>query len=259
MSSNEENIVRASAVLDPTWYPTYLEYRDALGNQLVRLNTTLFNLERIEAFPFDLFTLPDERIFWQSARTALIETALSIEWKILIDNHRDALSLPRFKNDVLRNVQDMNLRNILQAQAEIVDLNGALRQFNVSLEDIRHNYVGHLNQALHLDPTRTPVDLHISLLDMKYLLDKSRELFDILCFESRLSLWLWGYLGNVRDNGQTDIDNLLAFVARSSNLIDMPEKNPLMWEDILTELDDVELQHVNRYRNRFGLPTIDRL
>lgn len=58
-------------VIDPSWLPTYERQRDAIWNQLTMLDTKLFLLEKLAAFPFKLFLQPADRIFWQYAQNAL--------------------------------------------------------------------------------------------------------------------------------------------------------------------------------------------
>jgi hypothetical protein len=85
----------------------------------------------------------------------------------------------------------------------------------------------------------------------------------LLCFSHGRSLWYWDYGGTypdiiypIDDKPHSDIDALLDSVARNSPLLNMPEKYPDHWVVYRADLSHEEIEILNKYRLRFGLPKI---
>ncbi len=120
-------------LLNTTWLPTYKAELDALWWQIVRLNSNIFVIEKIEKFPFDLFqTLPSH--FWDLTYAALYDVCVMTVWKIAIDADRRTLTLRRFKNAILANLRDPNNRKLLKKQF-------AATQFDKTIKALEQNMI----------------------------------------------------------------------------------------------------------------------
>ncbi|HKV56937.1 MAG TPA: hypothetical protein VJO32_01600, partial [Ktedonobacteraceae bacterium] len=55
------------------------------------------------------------------------------------------------------------------------------------------------------------------------------------------------------EEGRADVDWVLDSVAKSSDLLNMPEHDPLRWQHRRPGFSDEEIRMINVYRVKFGL------
>lgn len=250
--------VNAKDVIEVSWFPTYERQRDILWQQLINLNYNIFLIEKIETFPFDVFLpLYDNRIFWVFTKNALIEASLMGIWRIVVDADSSALTLRKFKNHIFQHMLDYSSKEQLKQALREVDFETRIVSLETKVRHARHNYLAHLNSDSHINPNPLVITQNaMNLSELKDILNVSRELFDVLCFSHRYELWLWGYLGKVRERNETDIDELLDAIARNNPKLNMPEKDPEVWEEMRSEMSEHEIIVLNTYRRKFGLSEI---
>ncbi|MBZ0296555.1 MAG: hypothetical protein K8L99_28600 [Anaerolineae bacterium] len=240
----------ASDVIEASWLDTYETQLKVIWQQLIDLNCNIFLIEKIESFPFHLFApLPDDRLFWQLTKNALIEKSILIIWRVVVDKKNSVLTIRRFGKDVSSHLTDLSVKEELDARLrEAVELANKV-QF------IRHNYIAHFNKKLNTNPDpQMVVGIPLSLEEIKQLFETARELFEFLCFNAYYALWYWGYLNTERQD--TDIDKLLDSIARDSPLLNMPEEQPEIWEMTKQRYSARELEILNEFRQKFGLPEV---
>ena len=140
-------------VIDDDWLQEYIQQRQTLWLQLIDLNCNVFLIEKILHFPFSLFLyITDEEIFWQRTINALIDSSILIIWKIAVDKHQHALTLNRFKDDVLDHICDSEAEKELHSELHEVDFDRQVAQISRKIEFARQNYVAHLNAKLSANP-----------------------------------------------------------------------------------------------------------
>jgi hypothetical protein len=242
-------------VIDPSWLETYKRQQKVLWEQLINLNCYIFLIEKIEAFPFDVFLpLYDDRIFWRLAKNSMIETSLMIVWRIAVDTGGDSLTLNRFKNEIFQHLRDDQTKKDLGARIRNDGFEIKITGLKEKVNHARHNYLAHLNREAHITPDERRIAQNaVSLNELRSLRDALRDLFDVLGFEHLYVLWPWGYLDGQRQRQSTDIDRLLDGIAKESYLLNMPEYNPEVWEMKSLNLSQRELGIINDYRPKFGL------
>jgi|GEM_PF-1861414 len=262
MTHWDENI-GAKDILETGWLATYESQLYPLRQQLATLNCNLFIIERIENFPFDIF-LPtkDDRIFWQLTKNALLETCIMIIWRIAVDGdkdntHGDHLTLGKLRAGIFQHLQNDDVKEKLQATLNKVNFDTRLSAMKKKIKNLRGNYLAHFNHELNtnINP-QTLADSAISLADLKSVLDILRELFEALCFNVHRPLWHGGYSDSDRQLRRTDIDNLLDSIAKNSALLNLPESNPAIWKNWIADASSNELEILNKYRRKFGLPVV---
>lgn len=248
-----------SNVIEIDWLPTYERIRDLIGNQLIELNCSIFLVERIESFPFNLF-LPDrqDRIFWQLTKNALLEKCIMTIWRISADDTSPSpLNITYFHNELFKHIIEKTAEMQLKETLKSIDYNSKVKKVNALIKKLRNKYLGHLDTGTLLNVTPSSNErLEISLKEIKELLVIIQEQFDALCFNHRYSLWYVGYAESRRENQQTDIDLLLDSVARRSPLLNMPEKQPSVWLVAKSDYSEKEITILNTYRRKFGLRNI---
>jgi hypothetical protein len=125
--------------------------------------------------------------------------------------------------------------------------------------EIRHNYVAHFNFRKAMTPTAE--EIAARQLDFKVIIG-TRELINSMY--QVLSLNRFAYLPvqyyadsiNVAAGGPsgTDIDKLLDLVARHSEAVNMPERQPEFWKHFKDSRSREEIDSLLVLRRKFGLP-----
>ncbi|MEK7727814.1 MAG: hypothetical protein AAB354_05330, partial [candidate division KSB1 bacterium] len=140
---------------DPSWIGSYRETIDVIWRQLVRLNSNIYALEKLFAFPFALFVGPISRgFFWKLTENALFDSCVLIIWKVAVDNDFEkGVTLQKFKGRILKHLRnDVLLKEFKKALKE-TDFKKAFPIYESKILELRHNYIAHLNLEKHTKPT----------------------------------------------------------------------------------------------------------
>ncbi len=218
----------------------------------------MFILEKIEMFPFWLFT-PNTRdyVFWRSIKISLIETTLMITSRSILDKRKDVLTLKNLRDATIMYAIDESARQVIEDRLGSVDFDTRVKAIEAKVISIRHNFLAHLNRIQNtLEPDRRTIET-ITFGEMKELMNAAFDLFNTLSFEVAYVFWWSDYRDEVRNANQTDIDRLLDSVAKNSALLNLPESNPVVWSRRCMTLTEKELEILNQYRKKFGLPQVD--
>src|SRR3989304_5550290 len=97
--------LQPSQVLEPCNYDAYEKHHRAIWNQLVRLNSNLFILDKLLGFPASLFLGPERTVFFRLVEASLVESSVLIISKLAQDDDLDTLTMPRFKNWLRRSIR----------------------------------------------------------------------------------------------------------------------------------------------------------
>jgi hypothetical protein len=89
-------------VLKPRFVDTYRSLHRDIWYRLVQTNTSITILEKIIAFPFHYFYSPTENVFWQMVYWNFLYTVIVLLHGLTGDNDKDALTLNRFKNLLIK-------------------------------------------------------------------------------------------------------------------------------------------------------------
>lgn len=247
----------ASMMIEGEWLPTYEKMRNLIWQQLIELNCSIYIVERIEVFPFDLFLpMPDDRLFWQLTKNALIERSLLTLSRISADESSSG-TIQHFRGQVIQHIRDDSVKKGLKKTLKEVKFDSKIRTTKEKVSKLRNKLLAHLDIVTLINPTETknmiPVISHGEITE---LLANIQKLFDILCFDHHHSLWYMGYEENTRKNQQTDIDRLLDFIAQRSPLLNMPEEQPEVWPLQKSQYSEQEITTLNMYRRKFGLKDV---
>ncbi len=87
-------------VLTPIGLEEYSRVMDSFHEALYRLRTSLFIVDQIEKFPFDLFTTTDDRVFLSHVVTVFMDDALITIHKLVVDEE-GSYTIQQLKNKII--------------------------------------------------------------------------------------------------------------------------------------------------------------
>jgi len=245
-------------LIDPDWLDRYKKETTALWWQLVRLNANLFILKKLADFPFQLLGFIRQP-FWDLVRYSLFEASVMIIWRVALDTDPHALTLRRLKNSIVQNLREEKHRSQLKRLLRKIDFEGAMSDFEPRVRDLRHKLLAHMDRDLNVDPRPEQIkQFSLYFADLAVLQDKLNSLFELLCFSEQRLLLPIDYHPEVRHppgvETRPDIERLLDCAAKESALLNMPERQREVWPLWRKNLSPEELEVLNKYRVKFGLP-----
>jgi len=230
------------------WLESYETKRDAIWRQLVTLNSSVFVLEKISSFRFDLF-VTERMHFWDLVENALVETCVLVIWRVGVDCHEKGLTLQQLKNDLQENL----LPQYAVAFNELVRtswLSQRVSRIEPKIKEVRDNYIAHFNLSKRVKPTPEEVKTRSLLLpELKGFRDTLNSYFELLCFGHGRAMLPPAYVLP----GGTDVEEMLSGIARNSYLLSLPENDPELWALNKSEHSESDLRVLNEYRTQFGL------
>jgi hypothetical protein len=257
LTPDPPNPISADLLLKPEFLEQYKKQRDRIADELRELNLAIFILEKLELFPFWLFT-PDthDYVFWRTVKFSLVQTVITIASRVIIDADAVHLTLRGFRNQILQHTIDETTRVLIVAKFRNVQFERRIARIEAKVRAIRNNFVAHLDNIENLQPPSARSVPTVTYAEMKELLTASLDLFDALCLDSLYSHWFVEYWEDIRHEERTDIDRLLLQVANSSILLHLPENRPIDWQYKRQRLSSDEISLLNKYRVKLGLPEV---
>ena len=249
-------------LIESAWLDAYEENIEALWWQLVRLNSSIFVLDKVLSFPFDLFQpSPVPRHFWNLVQNALFETCVMVIWRVAVDNRSEGLTLQQLKNKIRENLCKEDYREQFGKTLKKVDFEKGVSTFRPKIEELRHNYIAHFNLVKNVNPTPEQIKQRSLLVsEVREYNDALKRFFRVLCFGRQRELLPAGYhldvIHPVGSDGRSDIEKLLDNVAKDSPVLNMPERDPDYWLHFSEGFSEQEVETFNGYRVKFGLPEV---
>lgn len=240
----------------PSWWSSYEKNLQVIWRQLKRLNSSIFVLEKVLAFRFDLFT-PFHQNFWTLVEGSLFETCVMTIWRIGVDSRSEGLTLGQLKNCISQNLRSEAYKIEFHKHVKEIQFEKTVSRIEPAIEEIRHNYIAHFNLDKHINPS--PAELKERTLlfsEAKRFRNSLNAMFELLCFGHVYGVLPIDYLCPPKEKS-TDIEQLLDSVVRDSGILNLPEKDPNIWP-MLREKWKKEnvIGIINEYRLKFGLPEV---
>lgn len=246
MSTNLREVQPADAI-ESSWLEEYEQRLDVLGWELVRLNSNLYIMGKLLSFPFDLFLpKPNQRTFFHIILWNLFEFSILTAWKL----YEDTLTLRSFKNEIRQHIH-CKYKSSLDATLKKTKFERQITPLVKPVKTLRDKRIAHLDKDFNLSPEQVE-EVRVSLSDLSKFRDALNQLFKLLCFGHQWSLLPSQYRPDM--DARSDIEKLLDNIARCSTLLNMPEEQPDYWRRYRETLSEDDLQKVNEYRRKFGLP-----
>jgi len=242
-------------VIQPSWHNSYEQRIERLWWELVWLNSNLFVLEKLSAFPFELFLQPLRGNFFSLVQVNLFNMCILIIRKLVEEKDPRSLTLSRFKQDVQSHIRP-KYESSLDAALDDVEFDATISDLLERARKIRNKRVAHFDRKFNLSPKQQK-EIRLSLVDLMELRDALNKLFETLCFGHRRSVLPWQYDPRVQHppdlDARSDVEELLNRIAKDSHILNMPEQQPNFWPHFREGLSQKELQMLNQHRTKFGL------
>jgi len=245
-------------VIESSWLEEYEESIQRMWQELVLLNSNLYILDKLLSFPFDLFVAPDRRAFFRLVEINLFRSCIMIVWKLVADRGPDSLTLRRFKNEIREHIR-CKYSGGFDAALKETKFDKQTAQLLQPIKALRNKRIAHLDKDFNLSPEQRE-EMRVSLSDLKVVRDALNQLFELLCFGHQRVVLPIEYYPEVENppgvDARSDIEEFLDNIARDSPLLNMPENEPQHWPYDRRSLSKDDLQRLNEYRRKFGLPEV---
>jgi hypothetical protein len=223
----------------------------------VRLTSNILILDKLTAFPFQLFVL-EPLPFWELVVVNFFDISVMIIWRVSLDTDADAITLRRLKNGVMQNLQREEYLSELRQVLRTVNFERGMSELEPQVRAIRNKALAHAtmppNERSNLPRRPAP---SISLSELVGLQQKLHSLFQTLCFGRGRAVYPLPYHPDITlpagVDSRLDIERLLDCVAKESPVLNMPEQQPQHWALWRSNLSPESLETLNLYRRRFGL------
>lgn len=241
-------------IIEKEHYEEYRRSLEIIWWELVRLNSTIFVLEKLTYFPAKLVVQKGKEHFLNLVFKNFIDISIIIIAKIFTDPSADTHTLKWFKKQVQNKYL---IKKYISEYNKVLKDNKFDKELNSLLErihKIRSKLVSHLVRDYVL--VEYDSDLKLSLIDLKNCVEAVAKLFRILCFGHDHHLYPLEWSPNlVRPdyiNYRTDIDEILDEIALRSHTFHLPEKKPELWQKIRDNSNESEIVKFNNYRKKLG-------
>ena len=247
--------LNAKDVLEESHLQEYEERMNFFFSELVELNTIIYLTKQIIEFPLDLFGM-NRSFFLSMVMGSFHNTAILIVTRLLTDQSAHAFTLKVFKNRV-RGWVKVEFKDNYYARLKKVRFDAEIKALLQTAKDLRDNRVAHLDQNMVSGKVKV---FRPTLIGLEKIREALNSLFSALSFNQEWVMLPLEYSPKVlRPNNTqnaTDIDRILDGIARSSALLNMPEQRPNSWPYRKPHLTKDQLDKLNLYRVKFGMPEV---
>jgi len=251
-----KSAISADEAFLPEELPFYKKGMEFFHLQLVHLNVNIFILDHVLSFPYYLFTDPDESLFFRMVFENFFYASLLIITRLAADQGPDLFTLPRFRNRI-RDAVKPEYRRQLDQSLRSARFSATTRSVLHRATKLRNERVAHVLEEVALGQGE---GTRIVYGELKSLRDQLNQLLDALSFNTYYMMLPLQYSPDVSHPGGTgrrpDIERVLDSVARESLLLNLPERNPVAWSSRKQKMPANDLEILNSYRVKFGLPRV---
>ena len=122
--------IQPEDVIEPEFLDFYTEHIEAIWKQVVKLNSNVYCLKRIEEFPFDLFK-HNPSPFWTCVVDSMFETSVMVINRILIDKDNDGmnLTLEGFKDKIVCHFKSEKYKEQFKKVSEVLKVLKVLKDY----------------------------------------------------------------------------------------------------------------------------------
>ena len=243
-------------VLNPLYVEEYQLQINNLWKEVIRLNSLIFILEKIKDFPFNPLLSYNERgPFWPLVVDIFFRESILITYRIVVDSEPEAQTLPKLKNNIVRNICDDDYRLYFRQELGKLNFEKSIKEIKKRIENLRNTRLAHLSNKNFSEKIEEKMrNSYVRLNEVIELRDKINEFFSILSLGVDRGLLHPSYSISNNPNNQCDIDKILYLLAKNSHVLNMPEAQPEYWLYFRKSLDTEHLEKINNSRKKLGLP-----
>jgi hypothetical protein len=226
-------------------------------HRLCHIHGSLFSLEQLSDFPFDLIYGPGQWEFWRYVIVNFSDAIVLKLHGLLSDTGDDVHTLRSLRNEIvkgpwlLKDHRDLFMRTLVECKFD-----KEVESIAESVKQIRPHIAHTLVDRATGDVKRPQVE--ITFREVMKLFDAVHALFGALSF-GRVYLTLVGDLTPSTVGGcptRTCLDMVLDAVLRGSNFVNMSELRRDYWPMERAHLDKDTLNLLNKLRKRVELPEV---
>ncbi len=246
--------MQAEEVLQPEYVGIYKEHHQDIYTRMIRLNTSINILEKLFAFPFYLFISIKDMQFWYFVIANFQDISLLLFCGLITDKGSDVFTLKKFKGEILKNIKDEYL----------FDFKNCLNRFDDNFLVISRKAINFRNQfiahrLLEKGTNKlTKYDEVVNISELRLLFQQTDNLFQLCSFGSGYGTVMLDFMhatiGGVPV--QSHLDDIFDLIAKNSHFINQPEENPGYWNYSRDKMDPEQLEILNKYRRKFGMPEV---
>lgn len=224
--------------------------------RVIRVHGTLFTIEQLNEFPFDLLYAPSEMEFWRLVIENFVDLVILHLHGLAFDKGSDAHTLLSFKREIVKapwlGSDKLELFKRIFPERKF---HKAVKSIADRVHKIRDSRIAH---RLVDWQTGFPKEglAGVKLEELWELFDAEHSLFAALSFGSAY-ITLVGDLMPSTVGGEparTCLDGVLDAVLRDSFFVNEPERMAKWWAKHRKHRTPERLRVMNELRNRIGLP-----
>ena len=246
-------------ILDPLWLPEYEQDMQILHQQLWRLNSCVFLMEKIFPFPFDAVQAPVFP-FWVIVTDSMFETCILIIWRVAVDCQGDGVTLQGLRNKIFKNIKNQQMKEKCRAIFKNAKFEENVSMYRKEIVELRHNQIAHFKMK-RIPPTLEEIKkTTIMFSELKKCTEELNSFFKIMCFGFDLPLLPPEYDPSanrpIPAGKVSDIEAILDGLVKDSRWLNEPERQYQHWPQIRKTKSVEELNILNKYRAKFGMPKV---
>ncbi len=207
----------------------YGEQMNGFYRSLVELNCNIYIAERFLDFPYRLFDdgcTSDGLFFDLTVKNYFIASILLIT-KVATDQGSDVTTLPMFRKRLWLMVKPEH-QQAIQDRLRAVHFDQRTKELLEKAKYLRDAQIAHF--------VRGPKQERLTLSEIKTLRDELNTLLQALSFETEYVMLPFSY-----ESQKGDVDWVLDSIAKSSALLNMPERDLYRWQHTRRHLSDEDI------------------
>ncbi len=246
---DEDNLLDIRALLQPEWAPEYERLQESLYTEMIALEMRLLIFERLHRFPFGLFLVPEDYVFWKVVKVTLLEYVIVSTFTLFVDPRKDVLTIGNFRTQISSRLRDQESISKFNEHLKRSSFDKQIQSLSEQIKALRNNRFAHLS----LNPKYEKKFDNIELSNLRALMNSAEHLFNLLCSPAYSSFAYLSYgTGFEKD---TPLDKLLDLIVEHAPVTHAPEDDE-GWPYIRPNFSEIEIQLLNYYRKRCRLPPV---
>jgi predicted chitinase len=171
-----------------------------------------------------------------------LKASILLITRLATDQGSDVRTLPKFRNRLQQMVKPEHQPDI-QERLKAMGFDQRTKELLEKARNLRDTRVAHF--------VHNSAQEGMTLSEIKALRDELNTLLQALSFDVEYFMLPFSY-----EEQRADVDWVLDSVAKGSDLLNMPEHDQLRWQYRRPGFTGEEIQMVNTYRVKFGLPEV---
>lgn len=228
---------------------SYEEDMKFFNRQISLMTLDLLYVDKIIAFPVDLFLSPPENVFLSHVVLNCFESLILRATRIESDSNSKSRTIKEFRKRAILNIKAEYRAEFEKVSIEVCSDEKVSAVFKKA-RLLRDKCIAHLDRQ---QPSWSENAL-LTLEEAKALRDAIQNQLDVLSIGVEYKFMPIAY--EVKGlNQNIDIDYFLDSVAYRSDIVNMPERDPIAWEYFRLSRDARTLSYIDQFRRKFGLPS----